>query len=352
MGKILVTGGAGFLGSHTSLSLINKGYKVIIIDSLKNSSPIALERVADICRVNGFESNKSLKFIKADLRDYSILKNLFDKAQQDGESIDGVIHFAGLKAVGESVNNPIEYWDANLKSSINLLKAMDAYNCKNIVFSSSATIYGYNKNSLIHENDKIAPINPYGNTKAVIEIFLNDVFKSNPSKWSIANLRYFNPIGAHPSGLIGENPNGIPNNIFPFILKVASGEIDRLHIFGNNWPTHDGTCIRDYIHVMDLAEGHIRVLEYLFSNNKQIVNINLGTGKGTSVKELVETFQRTNNLKVPYLFSERREGDIAKVVADISYAESLLNWKPSLNLDNMCIDGWKWQSLNPSGFKK
>tara|TARA_Y100001978_G_C23548295_1_gene363210 strand:- start:104 stop:790 length:687 start_codon:yes stop_codon:yes gene_type:complete len=228
---------------------------------------------------------------------------------------------------------------------------MDKNKCRTLVFSSSATVYGNSKYDLINEKSLINPINPYGNTKASIEKLLGDIFKSNIDKWSISNLRYFNPIGAHKSGLIGENPIGKTNNIFPLILKVASGEKAALKIFGNNWPTSDGTCVRDYIHVMDIAEGHMACLEYLFTNKSQLISLNLGTGKGTTVLELVNTFQNINNIKIPYVITKRREGDVARIVADNQLAKKLINWRPKRNIKLMCKDGWNWKNKNPNGYQ-
>ena len=262
-----------------------------------------------------------------------------------------MIHFAGLKSVNESINNPIEYWDNNVLGSLNLFRVMDKYNCKTIVFSSSANIYAKsNDNRKLKENSEIKPNNPYGETKAAIEKILFNLSQSSNSQWRIANLRYFNPIGAHFSGLIGENPNGIPSNIFPFITQVAAKRIEFLNIFGNDWSTHDGTGVRDYIHIMDLAEGHVSALEYLFKE-KKVVNLNLGTGKGTSVLDLINTFKKVNKIDLPYKIKGRRDGDLGYVVANNSLAQSLLNWKPSRSLDEMCKDGWNWQLKNPYGFQ-
>ena len=353
MTKILVTGGAGYLGSHTCLALMEKGFEVSVIDSFINSNPKALEIVKNIYVNNSCGAQKAkIKVRKGDLRNIEDLRRLFLEEIEKGEPIAGVIHFAGLKGVNESLNNPLIYWENNLLSSINLLKVMKENGCKNIVFSSSATVYGLSNKSNISENSPLKPINPYGNNKETIEKILNDLFKSSSKDWCIANLRYFNPIGAHQSGLIGENPMGISNNIFPLILKVASGRLSHLEIFGNDWPTPDGTCIRDYIHVMDLAEGHLKTLEFLFKNSSQLLNLNIGTGRGISVLELINTFERINNVNIPFKFVERRLGDVCRLVADNTLSEKVLNWSPTKNIEQMCKDGWQWKVLNPNGYKK
>ncbi len=349
MSRILVTGGAGFIGSHICVNLLKKNYEIIVIDSLINSSLISLDRVSRIVNLKD-DINKKITFINCDIRDYKALNQIFMNSSGAGRPIEGVIHLAGLKSVEDSLNSPIKYWDCNVHGTINLINVMNKNNCKLIVFSSSATIYGLSKNNKIDEHSFKEPKNPYGSTKFVVECFLNDLFKSNLNEWRIINLRYFNPIGAHPSGLIGENPIGKPNNIFPALTQVASRKRKTLNIFGNDWPTKDGTCIRDFIHVMDLADGHISALEYLKNNEPGIKDFNLGTGLGTSVLELVNTFQKVNNVEIPYMFLPRRKGDIARVIADNSLAIKELNWKPKRNLDDMCIDGWKWQIQNPCGF--
>ena len=348
--KVLVTGGSGFIGSHTCLALIEKGYEILVIDSYVNSSEDSIRRVIDITKSNNKIKKVNIEIINADIRDELILDKLFDDSISLNKPIQAVIHFAGLKSVNESVSNPLLYWDSNVNGAIKLLSVMNKYKCRTLVFSSSATIYGLSNTGPILENSDINPINPYGRTKAAIEELLSDVYYSDPDKWRIANLRYFNPIGAHFSGMIGESPMGIPNNIFPFITQVAAGIRDKLNIFGNDWPTLDGTGVRDYIHVMDLAEGHIMALEYLLKNQNKIISLNLGTGKGTSVLELVNTFKRVNNINVPIEFSGRRDGDCCSVIADNSLADSCLEWTPKRSLEQMCIDGWKWQSLNLNGY--
>ena len=349
MAKILVTGGSGFIGSHTCLSLVAKGYEIIILDSFRNSKPNSIEKVLKICDLNNIKRT-NIKVIKGDLREKDKILKVFEDAKLSGAEINGVIHFAGLKAVGESVRNPLLYWDCNLIGSINLFQVMDAYNCKTIVFSSSATIYGSTEKEFITEEESLSPANPYGNNKVAIETLLNDLYRSSSDEWKIASLRYFNPIGAHPSGLIGENPIGVPNNIFPYILSVAAGVNDELKIFGSDWPTKDGTGVRDYIHVMDLADGHVLALEHLFAGKGRIIKLNLGTGRGTSVMELVNTFQEVNKIKIPFVFTERRPGDVSRVVADNKLATNFLKWEPQRSLREMCKDGWEWKRLNPSGY--
>tara|TARA_Y100001968_G_C19425164_1_gene753928 strand:- start:687 stop:1739 length:1053 start_codon:yes stop_codon:yes gene_type:complete len=348
--KVLVTGGSGFIGSHTCLALIEKGYEILVIDSYANSNEESIRRVIDIIKSENKIKNVSIEIKKADIRDELTLDKLFSEAEDLNNPIQAVIHFAGLKSVNESVSNPLDYWDSNVHGSIKLLSVMNKYKCRTLVFSSSATIYGVSNTGPISEHSDIQPVNPYGRTKAAIETLLSDIYDSDPDNWRIANLRYFNPIGAHSSGMIGESPMGIPNNIFPYITQVAAGVRDKLTVFGNDWPTLDGTGVRDYIHVMDLAEGHILALEYLLRTQNKIINLNLGTGIGTSVLELVNIFKRVNNINLPIEFAGRRIGDCCTVIADNSLAVSSLGWRPKRSLEQMCIDGWKWQSLNPMGY--
>ena len=343
MQRILVTGGAGFIGSHTSLLLIEKGYEILVVDSLFNSSLKAIERINKIIDKKFPEMKNKFTFFKGDLRNESFVNEIFFKQHKIGKPITGVIHFAGLKAVNESINQPLKYWDFNLISSINLLKVMDLFECRTIVFSSSASVYGSPKKNLLKEDQKLNPINPYGLTKLTIENILSNLYEGSSNKWKIINLRYFNPIGAHSSGLIGEVPKGIPNNIFPLIMQVALGNIEFLKIYGNDWPTNDGTPVRDYIHVMDLANGHFHALEHLLNHSSKILNLNLGTGIGTSVLELVRTFERVNKINIPFQYTDRRDGDAAIVVADNSLVKNILNWRPVRNLEDMCRDGWDWQ---------
>lgn len=345
MKRILLTGGAGYIGSHISLLLLECGYDVIVVDSFVNSSKKSLENVKEILDLENKISSNKIKIIEGDLRDYLLLDSIFSESIKEGLPIEGVIHLAGLKAVGESVENPIKYWNANVLSAINLFQVMNKYFCETIIFSSSATIYGPTNSGFIDENAKINPINPYGSTKVAIEMMLKDIYKSAKTKWKIANLRYFNPIGAHPSGKLGEEPFGKPNNIFPLITGVASGKYKSISIYGNDWDTHDGTGVRDYIHVLDLAKGHILTLEYLMKNKSKLLNLNLGTGKGTSVLELINIFEDTNNIKIPYVFENRREGDLSCVIADNSLACKILHWEPKRSISDMCSDGWKWEML-------
>lgn len=351
MKNILVTGGAGFIGSHTCMVLIDKGYKIFVIDSFENSSPKSIDRVIEIYNLKNKKSNASIEIFKGNLLDKNFLIEVFSNLEKANKRIDGVIHFAGIKAVAESVFNPLMYWRVNVNGTINLLEVMSKFNCYNLVFSSSATIYKSEEHSLLKESSEIKPINPYGNTKYAVEVLLKDLYKSSNKKWKLATLRYFNPIGAHESGLLGEDPIGVPNNIFPLINNTALGIQKELKIFGKDWPTKDGTPIRDYIHVMDLAEAHLKILEYLINIDSVFLNINIGTGIGTSVLDLITTFEKVNNVKVPYVFSNRRKGDAGFVVADNSLLVSKFNIIPKRTIEDMCKDGWKWKNLNPNGFK-
>ncbi len=346
MKTILITGGTGYVGSHTSLLLLERGYKIIILDSNLNSSLKPINSIKKILKNSSNYYEEKLNFINGDVRDISLLNNIFKRAKDNNEEITSVFHFAGLKCIEESIKSPLKYWDNNVCGTISLLKVMEKYSCFNLIFSSSATIFDKSGNKKINEGFKLNPINPYGNTKSVTETLLHDIFLSCPNSFRISNLRYFNPIGAHPSGLMGEEPVQESHNIFPLILKVASKELKEIKIFGNDWDTHDGTAVRDYIHVMDVAEGHILALDYLEKNDPKIININLGTGKGYSVLELIKTFEEVNNVKIPYRFSKRRLGDQRFVVADNSLLNKLFNWTPSRDLKSMCKDGWKWKLNN------
>ena len=304
MSLILTTGGLGFIGSHTCISLLKNGFDILIIDSLVNSSIENLEKIKTIKYNESFEGK--IYFCEGDLRNINWLDEIFKKQLLNNHPIESVIHFAGLKSVEESVHDPIRYWDVNINSLLCLLKVMNRYNCKTIVFSSSATIYKPLDNEKLTEESVKHPINPYGNSKLTIEIILNDLYKSDKS-WKIINLRYFNPVGAHESGLIGENPKGIPTNLFPIISKVVSGKLEKLSIFGNDWPTKDGTCIRDYIHVMDLAEAHFAALSFLKNNQNQNLSLNIGNGVGYSVLEIVNTFSRVNKIDLPFEFQNKKK---------------------------------------------
>ena len=353
MNSILVTGGCGFIGSHTSLLLLERGYTIFILDSCINSSRKSIDQIKLFLEKNDIDPKEKIYFFKGDIKNLTDIKEVFRKSFEIDKGIEAVIHFAGLKSVADSIIDPLHYWNNNVLGTIFLLEVMEEFNCKNIVFSSSATVYKKSKfNRPFVEGDICAPINPYGNTKLTIEWILNDVYKKNPEQWRIACLRYFNPVGAHESGLIGEDPLGKPNNIYPRITRVAIGKLPEIKIFGSDWPTHDGTGIRDYIHVIDLAEGHLLALEYLSNQKPQMLKINLGTGKGTSVLEFIKIFENTNKVKVPFSFHERRQGDNAFVVADNSLAKSLLNWKPKRNIEDICRDGWKWQLQNPNGYSE
>ncbi len=346
MYRIVVTGGAGFIGSHTCLQLLENGNEIFVLDSYVNSSEKSLKNVLKILEKKFENVRKKLHITKCDLRNKNDIEEFFKKSLNYKKKFDAVIHLAGLKSVSESNENALKYWEFNVLGTINLLSIMKKYGCKTIVFSSSATIYKCNENSFIKENQMLDPINPYGITKLTIEKLLTDIYKSDSENWRIANLRYFNPIGAHKSGILGEEPLTIPNNIFPLLTRVAIGEIDLLKIFGRDWPTKDGTGVRDYIHVMDVAEGHIRTLEYLLERKPQIININIGTGIGTSVIELIKVFEEVNKVKIPYKFVDRRKGDNSFVVADNSLARSLLDWEPKFTISDMCRDGWQWQIRN------
>ena len=347
MNSILVTGGAGFIGSHTCILLLKKGYSVFILDSFINSSEKSIKKILLTLESENIDIYKKIYLIKGDIKIKDDIKKVFQLSLNIKKKIIAVIHFAGLKSVFDSILEPLNYWENNLYGTINILAIMKKYKCKTIVFSSSAAIYKTQSKKLLNENDVCDPINPYGNSKLTIENVLKDVFKSEPLEWRVASLRYFNPIGAHEFGLLGEDPIGKPNNIFPQITKVAMGKLNNIQIFGSDWPTPDGTGVRDYIHVMDLAEGHLSALDYLINNKSQILSLNLGTGVGTSVLELINTFQEVNNIRVPYKFVGRRDGDNAIVVADNSLAKSVLHWAPKRNLEDMCRDGWNWQLKNP-----
>ncbi len=334
--RILVTGGAGYIGSHTCVELLNAGYDVVVVDNLRNSKIAALERVEKI-------TGKKVDFIQLDLRERDKLNKVFERF-----SIDAVLHFAGLKAVGESVQIPLEYYENNVYGTIVLCQVIQVHNIRKLVFSSSATVYGSPEQMPIREDFPIAPLNPYGHSKAMIEQILRDLYISDPT-WQVTLLRYFNPVGAHPSGLIGEDPNGIPNNLFPFITQVAVGRLPYLRVFGNDYPTPDGTGIRDYIHVVDLALGHLSALEKL--NQPGVYTYNLGTGRGYSVLEVVSAFERACGKPIPYRIVERRPGDAAISFADPSLAQKELGWFAMRSLDDMCQDAWRWQSLNPNGYE-
>ena len=350
MKNILVTGGAGFIGSHTCLLLMQRGFNIFVIDSFINSSPKSLDKVLEINKLKNNKFQNILKAFRGDLLDRGFLNNVFLEITKNYKKIDGVIHFAGLKSVEDSIIKPLDYWKVNVVGTINLLEIMSKYNCYTLVFSSSATVYSHNGNNLFSENSLIKPIHPYGKTKLTVESILKDFFNASNKKPKFASLRYFNPIGAHPLGMLGEDPKGKSSNIFPLIVDTAKGIHKELMIFGNDWPTTDGTPVRDYIHVMDLAEAHVSVMENLHANRSKYLNLNIGTGIGTSVLELVKIFEKVNNVKVPYVFAKRRAGDVGYLVADNSFLKSEFNVNPKFSIEDMCRDGWKWKTLNPSGF--
>lgn len=335
---ILITGGAGYIGSHTCLQILDAGYDIVVMDNFSNSQVESLNRIQTI-------SGKKIPFIKADVRDKEALRAIFRDY-----TITAVIHFAGLKAVGESTEKPQLYYDNNVVGSLNLFEVMRESNVKNIVFSSSATVYGDPASVPIQEGFPLSATNPYGRTKLMVEDILRDLHAADNS-WRVALLRYFNPIGAHSSGLIGEDPNGIPNNLLPYVAQVAVGRLAKLRIFGNDYATHDGTGVRDYIHVMDLADGHVAALNYLIKN-EALLTLNLGTGIGYSVLDVVNAFSKVSGKDIPYEFLARRQGDVAINYADATEAKCRLNWVATRNLEEMCADTWKWQSNNPNGFNQ
>ena len=339
MKNILITGGAGYIGSHVAVELLDKNYKVIVYDNLTNSSKISVKRVEEI-------TGKNITFYEADILDEKKLSEVFEK-----EKIDVVIHCAALKSVGESVKKPLEYYHNNITGTLSLLKIMRKYSCKNIIFSSSATVYGDPESVPITEDfPKGTCTNPYGWTKSMMEQIMTDLQKSDP-EWKVVLLRYFNPIGAHKSGKIGEDPQGIPNNLLPYIAQVAVGKLDYLSVFGDDYDTVDGTGVRDYIHVVDLAKGHVLAVDKI-DKLKGVSIFNLATGKGYSVLEVLKAFEKACGKKISYKIVQRREGDIAKCFADASKAYKILGWKAKKDIDEMCEDSWRWQSQNPNGYKE
>ena len=336
-GTILVTGGAGYIGSHTCVELLNDGYDVVAVDNLVNSRQESLARVTQI-------TGKPVAFYEADVRDTQALTRIFE-----AHKITGVIHFAALKAVGESVAKPIEYYRNNVDGLLVVLDVMRQYDVKQFVFSSSATVYGVPERSPIDETFPLSATNPYGQSKLIAEQILRDVEISDPT-WRIAVLRYFNPVGAHESGLIGEDPAGVPNNLMPYVAQVAVGKLEKLRVFGGDYPTPDGTGVRDYIHVVDLAQGHLKALDALVSLEKGFV-VNLGTGQGYSVIEVVKAFEQASGRPVPYEIVARRPGDISECYANPATAEKLIGWKAQFGIERMCVDHWRWQEKNPRGFE-
>ena len=351
---LLIAGGAGFIGSHTCLVLLEAGYRLIVLDNFSNSSPESLRRVQELA---GGDAARRLVVVEGDIRSADDLNRAFQAAAEPAGpemvpapgTVEAVLHFAGLKAVGESIADPLAYWDGNVAGSVQLLAAMRAHGCRTIVFSSSATVYGIPEQVPIPETAPVRPINPYGQTKAAVEQLLADLAASEPG-WRIARLRYFNPVGAHPSGRMGEDPHGTPSNLFPFVSQVAVGRRGQLQVYGGDWPTPDGSGVRDYIHVMDLAEGHLAALETLLSEEPQLLTANLGSGQGHSVLEVVAAFSQASGQPVPYQLVNRRAGDAACSLADPTFATSRLGWSTKRSLDEMCRDGWAWQQANPNGY--
>ncbi|MEB3199681.1 MAG: UDP-glucose 4-epimerase GalE [Synechococcaceae cyanobacterium] len=352
MANLLITGGAGFIGSHTCLVLLERGHSLVVLDDFSNSHPVALERVASLVGLQGLNAvapghwrdpvQGRLSLHRGDIRNPQDLESVL-------AGIDAVLHFAGLKSVGESVHHPLRYWDVNVSGTRLLLEQMQQHGCRTLVFSSSASIYGTQERVPIPESAPIQPINPYGRTKATVEQLLADLVGSEPG-WRVACLRYFNPVGAHASGLIGEDPSGVPNNLFPYISQVASGLRPCLSVYGDDWDTPDGTGVRDYIHVMDLAEGHVAAVEHLISGPDQLLQLNLGSGRGHSVLDLVHAFATVSGRPVPWQVAPRRPGDPAISVADAELAASRLGWRTRRTLEDMCRDGWAWQAANPRGY--
>ena len=336
--NILVTGGAGYIGTHTLVELLDRGHDVVVVDNYVNSHPESLDRVREI-------TGKTFPFYEANVCDEAALDRIFDE-----NKVDCVIHFAGLKAVGESCAKPLMYYRNNLDGMLSLISSMRKHDVKRIVFSSSATVYRSDAGMPVDEESPLGCINPYGWTKFMGEEILRDVAKAEPD-WSVVLLRYFNPIGAHESGKIGEDPNGVPNNLMPYITQTALGRLKELHVFGNDYPTPDGTGVRDYIHVVDLAEGHVAAIEYA-RDHTGCEAFNLGTGEGYSVLDIVHAFERVNHIKVPYEIAPRRAGDPPTVYAKVGKAEKMLHWKARRTLDQMCADSWRWQTQNPHGFAK
>jgi len=335
--QILITGGAGYIGSHACVELLEAGYEIVVVDNFVNSKPAVLKRIEEI-------TGRRFRFYKVDIRDREGLRKVFDENE-----IGAVVHFAGLKAVGESVAYPLAYYHNNVAGTIVLCQVMQEYGVKKMVFSSSATVYGHPDKVPIKEDFPLKPVNPYGRTKFMIEEILKDVYEAD-NTWGISLLRYFNPVGAHPSGRIGEDPNGIPNNLMPYITQVAVGKREKLNVFGGDYPTPDGTGVRDYIHVVDLAKGHLLALEKVI-RERGVSVYNLGTGRGYSVLEVVKAFAKVNGIKIPYVITDRRPGDIAVCYADTEKAYRELGFKAERNLEDMCRDAWNWQKRNPEGYE-
>ena len=349
MARLLITGGAGFIGSHTCVVLLNAGHRLLVLDNFSNSSPVALERVAALASAPF--GGEQLQLIRGDIRDATLLDRMFTETKASDNPIQAVIHFAGLKAVGESVADPLRYWDVNVCGSRTLLAAMEAHSCRTLVFSSTSTVYGKPETFPLTETTATAPIHPYAQTKLAVEQMLSAL--AAKGDWRFSILRYFNPVGAHPSGRIGEDPLGIPNNLFPFITQIAAGRLEKLKVFGDDYSTPDGTGIRDYLHVMDLAEAHKAAVEHhLQFKVPYSQTLNLGTGMGLSVLNVVKGFENTTGITIPYEIVGRRPGDVERLEACPKLAETVLGWKANRTLADMCRDGWAWQSANPQGYRK
>ena len=351
MSRLLITGGAGFIGSHTCVTLLEAGHDLMIFDDFSNSSPAVIARIKKIIGIQESEVAARLKVIQGDINDQDLLDQTFKSAANAERPIEAVIHFAGLKAVGESVADPLRYWDVNLGGSKTLLSVMDANHCRIFVFSSTSTVYGEPDHFPLRETTPTAPIHPYAQTKLAVEQMVAALCQSGD--WRTASLRYFNPVGAHPSGQIGEDPLGIPNNLFPYITQIAAGRRAQLKVFGSDYPTADGTGIRDYLHVMDLAEAHALTFNYLLRQTGSTqLTLNLGTGRGLSVLEVIHGFENATGIRIPYEIVARRPGDVPKLEASAEMAETILNWTAKRSLEDMCRDGWAWQSANPHGYQQ
>ena len=346
MRTILVTGGCGFIGSHTCISLLENGYKVVVIDSLTNSLPIDCNIISKIVGIKNLDLDQRFFLYQGDIRDEDFLSKIFKEFKKNHKGIDAVIHFAGLKAVNESILKPLEYWSANVGGTLSLLRVMSKYNCSKMIFSSSAAVYDTFFEGILNEQAPLKPRNPYGRNKLAIENILGDLYISQPDYWKIAILRYFNPIGSHPSGMMGEAQIEKTSNLFPLISQVAARKREKLQIYGKDWPTHDGTGMRDFIHVMDLAEAHLASLKYIDNTGSDIFTFNVGTGTGTTVLELIRIFEKVNKCKIPIEFIGRRKGDVSSSVANISFTLKVLDWSPSRSIQDACLDGWKWQLNN------
>ncbi|MBO8204927.1 UDP-glucose 4-epimerase GalE [Prochlorococcus marinus] len=350
MSHILITGGSGFVGSHICITLLENNYKLVVIDNEANSTSKCLLRIKNFFEDKISQIEKKLIFINSDLRNFYELIEIFETLERKNIRIDFVIHLAGLKDMNKSILRSIEYWDNNVLGSINLFKVMEKFNCRNIVFSSSAAIYDARNTQKFNEDSKKYPLNPYGLTKFTIEKILHNLYEGSSYPWNIINLRYFNPAGAHYSGNFGESPLDKSSNLFPLITKVAVGKLDFIKIFGRDWGTKDGTAERDFVHVTDLAEAHLLAMEYLKNKKKLFISINIGSGQRTSILNLIRTFEKVNKCQIPIKYCDRRKGDVAVLSADIELAKDILKWEPKKTIIDICKDGWNWQSKNPNGY--